>query len=652
MKYRIFLLFFNFLVFNFLGNDQLPYLQGSECNSNQSIMDNNAWNELQMDAFLAPLIKDQSKIGIAALKKLNWPVSDLQEIHYRQAIVKTLVEDNELFDNLRNFIDEFKQIYPDIFAYWDKHDALRKQSQSLYFSFFKKKLNTNELALEFAALVDIGKIISIFIAELGLVALCNELYDTIIYARAPRIANIKSGLFAPLRRHLPWSNLTEESFDEANKGKLQIETAGDHYVTTLKGISNVNSFITNLTFNQWLKKSIHLGLPQFPEKPLALFSSFSTIAVRDYLDFTNINHRITQIKTLKSTYDQLKLRMMNIARFFTLTSELTNELNKYSLFDKNEIKTLNITHNNAEKLSQNMQKLIKLLQTPTFKNSSSYFYSRGRILVANLLMSSVKKELQPLLSILGEIEAYVTIAQLYKEHEPLPARYCFATITSESKPSISLKNFWLPVISSETAITNSFAVGKVLPQNAIFNGPNWCGKSFAMRGIAYSVILSHAWGIAPAQEASLSLFSGFRTSLNIQDNVRIGASGFSSEKQRVEEIRAFIKNAQSFDKFFILIDEPITKTIADHAEQYVYNLGLELAQAKHCITLMSTNHKKPIKLIQDSLCWCGFYPEVHEVENGFYRTYKLQEGVAHWWFSNNEDDRAKRTRFIDWIGTN
>ena len=75
------------------------------------------------------------------------------------------------------------------------------------------------------------------------------------------------------------------------------------------------------------------------------------------------------------------------------------------------------------------EQLLTLLEAPTFKGEPSNISHQGNILLAYRLLDELKQECEPALTAMGKLDAYHSIATLYKEHT-----FCFAEYIDQDTP--------------------------------------------------------------------------------------------------------------------------------------------------------------------------------------------------------------------------
>ncbi|MDR3550921.1 MAG: hypothetical protein P4L31_05905, partial [Candidatus Babeliales bacterium] len=280
---------------------------------------------------------------------------------------------------------------------------------------------------------------------------------------------------------------------------------------------------------------------------------------------------------------------------------------------------------------------------PTFDQSGGLLYYRGRVLLAHQLLNEVKDELIPALQQVGFIDAYCSVAQLYNDQSP-QAPLCFAQFIESESPSLVLEHFWTPLIPTATPVLNDIAWNSSTHNKIILTGPSGAGKSTIMKSVAHSMLMAQAFGIAPAQKATLKMFTGLRSSLSPHEDLQQSLSTFMAEKLRIDQTRSFIKAYKPDDCFLVLLDEPYRGTVEVESNYRVCELGKELAPMDHCMLIIATHLQGPVDLELATGVFANYQLRLDCDEHGkFTRTFELIPGAALWWFN----DADKRRRFVD-----
>jgi len=169
--------------------------------------------------------------------------------------------------------------------------------------------------------------------------------------------------------------------------------------------------------------------------------------------------------------------------------------------------------------SKKLQELLKLLQANTFKGNSSVLSNQGNVLRAFSLMHELKYEFENALVAMGNIDKWLSIAQLFEQHRITNNPFCFASYKQSEKPFVQLEQFWHPLISTQNVIQNSITLGtNDNRQNIVVTDPNAVGKSNVLKAIAINIVMAQTFGIAPATSMIFTPFSFIATQLNVFDN--------------------------------------------------------------------------------------------------------------------------------------
>jgi DNA mismatch repair ATPase MutS len=265
----------------------------------------------------------------------------------------------------------------------------------------------------------------------------------------------------------------------------------------------------------------------------------------------------------------------------------------------------------------------------------------------HLEITKKKKILLPLLQSVAFLDAYCSIAQLYKKSQKEDVVFSFPEFIESETPFINYEKAWLPLLEPAQAVSNNIIFGKTKPAKIIITGPNGGGKSTFLKSLGIGVILAQSWGIVPAKQAQQSLFSVIRTGLAPREDLAQGLSTFMAEKKTMAELLEDIHRSNNEQKTLILVDEPYKGTVDAESAKRIYDFGKDIIQYPQALVIIATHVKKPITLAKDTAGIFGNYQvKIRETSLGvFERLFKLEEGPADWWF----EDAEKRSRFVDWI---
>ena len=596
------------------------------------ITDQNEWEELECEFGLATLNRTVTRFGLWGLRQLMRPIADKEEIMRRQALIRLLVDDQDLFERIQCSLQKMSTVQDALLAYWKNYDVLQEKTKKLYYNLLggftkniDRSLNTNRWALECSIGMEIVKQLSLLSALFGLSGLVEETIDYWIAKDAGKPASINpirgiaKGLKAPIKTHNPYPVLYADGYKADFQRQIQLSNGygsmGDFFLWA-KG--KENGFVDNVA---------------------AGLATAAYVGYKDYIYVSSIHDAVLRVRTTIKTAQMLQEVTADVATFFAAAKEI-----------KKIIEGSPALHMDAElnkaisALDGDLCKLEELLETPTFKEkATSPFFFLGRVLLAHRMIRDLKQKMIPLLQAIGEIDAYLSIAKLYKEHQDKESKFCFAEFVDADQAYMNLDNFWLPLIPVDKTVRNSISWGDgITHNNVILSGPNGGGKSTTMKGVAWAVMLGQSWGIVPARQAQLSLFTGIRTSINPHENIQQGLSTFMAEKERMDSINKFLHQHNDNDRFLVLLDEPYRGTVESEASYRVSKFAQEVAdKLPLCVLVVATHLEGPTHL-EDG--FAHYHLGLIEKDDlTFERTFKLELGPAVWWFK----DIAKRARFID-----
>jgi DNA mismatch repair protein MutS len=315
-----------------------------------------------------------------------------------------------------------------------------------------------------------------------------------------------------------------------------------------------------------------------------------------------------------------------------------NELKKLSsLINKNKQLLNNLpslqplaNFNDSTKHSAKLNKLLRMLDTNTFKGEPSFWSITGRVFAAYELMKQVKDELAPVFAAAGELDMYVALAKLYNSREGKNAQYCMVNFVENSAtPVIDAQNFWNPFINPDTVVINNATFDASCP-NSILTGPNTGGKSTVIKGIMINVLMAQTFGIAPSSHLTLTPFSKLNCFMNISDDIATGASLFKSEVMRAKKLLDMVQGLQDNEFSFVIIDEVFTGTSPQEGEMAALRFAKTLGSYTNNTSIIATHYPKMVNLHEETNgMFHNHHVEILRNEDGsLNRTFKLKNGPS------------------------
>jgi hypothetical protein len=549
------------------------------------------------------------KIGL--LEIISQPISRIDDLINRQSVIKKLVNDQELFDQLEQLLANVKRAEHSLFEYWQQeHREVTNIINKVYWnsrmipSFFNKNAFTMELGVRLDNAATALKVSLPFLVMAAIDSAEQYITGQHIDVQAV-LKNVAHGCGLFIDPRLAYENYKNIGSDKAWASFSSIYSKQGLPVPFSRKVFNRIGYVgcgldigikigTVAFYGHTIKKAIgeaveHQHIINFLHKNL--------------IDVATIVNAVEDVRSLIERYDEVAQGLV----YF----EYDN-----TFYATDEYKTL-----------------INLLSKNTFKGAPSVFSFSGRVLAAHTLMKESKKELSQSLQLLAELDACLAIAKVYKEHAATSANkaaYCFVEYKECDTPYMHLEHFWNPFIPAHSAITNTITLDSVqLPQAVILTGSNTGGKSTLLKAILINLLLAQTCGIAAAQKAIITPFAHLGSSLNITDNTAEGQSLFQAEIDRSKSIVNAIDGLPLKNFAFFGIDELFTGTAVEKGQAAAINMVRYLASKKSCLFIFATHFSEVTKLEQETAGICkNMKMEAFIKNNSIVRLFKLEDGIS------------------------
>lgn len=222
-----------------------------------------------------------------------------------------------------------------------------------------------------------------------------------------------------------------------------------------------------------------------------------------------------------------------------------------------------------------------------------------------------------LLQYLYHLDVYLSIARMAVEH-----RFAFPKALPKHSNKISLKGVYHPKVKD--AVPNAIEIAE--QSNVIFlTGANMAGKSTFMKSLSISLYLAHMGFPVPAAQMEFSVLDGMYTTINLPDDMGMGASHFYAEVLRVKKIAMELKTRN----LFVLFDEMFRGTNVKDACEATIAFTKAFAAKKNSIFIISTHIIEAADPLKESCSNINFIylPTLMEGNRPVY-TYKLEQGIT------------------------
>jgi len=513
-----------------------------ESNDSEAIMDVTTWQDLQLfyneksDDYLGAITNCAiTEIGKTYLLcMLGGPTTNIKELKKRQKIVKELISNDFLFNEIECALQEIQKEENNMLSFYAKRDPFWQSAKRCYYSVFLfDNLNKNWLTLELknrlnhytrSFCIGASSLASVTLVLDGILTLYNQNNDS---------------FFTSLRHRF-----------EGSGGELGPLFSLLRYAT--------NSHLIHSAVN---------------------------ICAGTYCALS-LKEQLTWERDMLFLDHCLQHKLIGIKNYSTHSLALTSLINNHSILFEN----MSINTQKACTINDPMhQELVELLSEATFNGAPSFFSSKGKVLHAYKSIREQKDSFFSSLIATAELDFYYSIAKLVKKFEHNHITYSFAEYVEESDPILELEECWNPFINPKKAVANNILLSNKTRRNCIITGPNAGGKSCNLKACAISAILGQSLGIVPARKGRFTPFANILTHLNITDNIASETSLFRAEALRAQYILETVKKSSSKKFSLILADELFNGTTPNEGQAAAYSFAQCIGAYQNSICLLATH---------------------------------------------------------------
>ncbi|TCC98275.1 MutS-related protein [Pedobacter psychroterrae] len=194
-----------------------------------------------------------------------------------------------------------------------------------------------------------------------------------------------------------------------------------------------------------------------------------------------------------------------------------------------------------------------------------------------LLRFRHRELIRKLLHHVHQLDAYIAIGKVAKERG-----FVFPTALPKDQRIADIIGVYHPQV--DHAVSNDIRI--TAEGNVIFlTGANMAGKSTFMKSLSIAMYLAHMGFPVPAASMRFSVLDGMYTTINLPDNLGMGASHFYSEVLRVKKIASELRHKH----LFVLFDELFRGTNVKDAAEATVAVTQAFAKKPHSIFVLSTH---------------------------------------------------------------
>lgn len=226
---------------------------------------------------------------------------------------------------------------------------------------------------------------------------------------------------------------------------------------------------------------------------------------------------------------------------------------------------------------------------------------------------------EKLLVLVFHLDVYLSVAKVANER-----KFVFPkAMPGGGQELLKLEGVYHPMVKN--AVPNTIEVSA--DSNVIFlTGANMAGKSTFMKSLSIAMFLAHAGFPVAAKKMEFTVLDGVYTTINLPDNLGIGASHFYAEVLRVKKMAQELRMKKSL---FILFDELFRGTNVKDAYEATIAIVAAFAKKRNSIFVISTHIIEAGDVLKEKCANINFvYLPTRMTGNQPVYTYTLEQGIT------------------------
>ncbi|QEC43326.1 MutS-related protein [Pseudobacter ginsenosidimutans] len=234
-----------------------------------------------------------------------------------------------------------------------------------------------------------------------------------------------------------------------------------------------------------------------------------------------------------------------------------------------------------------------------------------------LLRHRERSKIEQLLTQIYQLDVYLSVAKVARERN-----FVFPKALEKGKSILRIRGVYHPELAKP--VSNDFAMSP--ERNIIFlTGANMAGKSTFLRSVSTAIYVAHIGFPVAAAEMEFSVLDGVFTTINLPDNLGIGASHFYAEVLRVKKVAAELQANKSL---FIIFDEMFRGTNVKDAHEATVEITIAFAAKKNSMFIISSHIVEAGERLRQSPSIGFQYLPTRMNDNVPEYTYALEDGIT------------------------
>ena len=195
-----------------------------------------------------------------------------------------------------------------------------------------------------------------------------------------------------------------------------------------------------------------------------------------------------------------------------------------------------------------------------------------------LLRVKARNTVMEMLSFIYHLDVYIAVANI-----ALQRKFVFPVARPKGSAYIKLEGVWHPELKDPVANSLTMDGGRSL---VFLTGANMAGKSTFLRSFSTAVYIAHMGFPVAARSVEFSVMDGIYTTINLPDNLGIGASHFYAEVLRVKKVATELGVGKSL---FVIFDELFRGTNVRDAHEGTVAITNAFAGKKTSLFIVSSH---------------------------------------------------------------
>ncbi len=213
------------------------------------------------------------------------------------------------------------------------------------------------------------------------------------------------------------------------------------------------------------------------------------------------------------------------------------------------------------------------------QESPKHKFAREKLATYDMQLRFRHREtIQRILRYIYQLDVYITVAKVAAERS-----FVFPKALPKEEHVIKIDAFYHPQLKN--AVPNTLDIDP--NNNLVFlTGANMAGKSTFMKSLGIAMYLAHMGFPVAAKKMEFSVLDGIYTTINLPDNLGIGASHFYAEVLRIKKVARELNTGKNI---FVIFDELFRGTNVKDAYEATIAITSAFAKKRNSMFVISTH---------------------------------------------------------------